>query len=76
MTKLDSVLKRKDITLPTKVCIVKAVAFPVVMYRCELDHKESQVPKNRWFRTVVLEKMGRTRMGRPLSPQQIHQKNI
>ena len=35
MTKLDRVLKSKDITLPTKVCIVKAMVFPVVMYRCE-----------------------------------------
>ena len=34
-TKLDSVLKRKDITLPTKVCIVKAMVFPLVMYGCE-----------------------------------------
>ena len=32
---LDSILKSRDITLPTKVCIVKAVFFPVVMYRCE-----------------------------------------
>ena len=35
MTNLDSVLKNRDITLPTKVCLVKAMAFPVVMYRCE-----------------------------------------
>ena len=35
MTNLDSVLKSRDITLPTKVCIVKTVAFPVVMYSCE-----------------------------------------
>ena len=35
MTNLDSVLKSKDITLSTKVCIVKAIVFPVVMYRCE-----------------------------------------
>ena len=35
MTKLDSVLKSRDITLLTKVHIVKAVVFPVVMYRCE-----------------------------------------
>ena len=35
MTNLDSVLKSKDITLPTKVCIVKAMVFPVVMYGCE-----------------------------------------
>ena len=37
---LDSVLKRKDTTLLTKVRIVKAMVFPVVIYRCELDHKE------------------------------------
>ena len=35
MTKLDSILKRRDITLPTKVCLVKAMVFPVVMYGCE-----------------------------------------
>ena len=35
MTNLDSILKRRDITLPTKVRLVKAVVFPVVMYRCE-----------------------------------------
>ena len=35
MTNLDSVLKSKDISLPPKVYIVKAMVFPVVMYRCE-----------------------------------------
>ena len=35
MTNLDSVLKSRDITLPTKVRIVKAIVFPVVVYRCE-----------------------------------------
>ena len=35
MTKLDSILKRRDITLPTKVHRVKAMPFPVVMYKCE-----------------------------------------
>ena len=35
MTNLDNILKRRDITLLTKVCIVKAMVFPVVMYRCE-----------------------------------------
>ena len=35
MTKLDSILKSRDITLPTEVCLVKAMAFPVVMYECE-----------------------------------------
>ena len=35
MTDLDSILKSKDITFPTKVCPVKAMVFPVVMYGCE-----------------------------------------
>ena len=35
MTKLDSIFKSRDIPLPTKVCLVKAMVFPVVMYRCE-----------------------------------------
>ena len=42
MTNLDSILKSRDITLPTKVRIVKAMVFPVVMYGCESwDYKES-----------------------------------
>ena len=36
MTNLDSTLKNKDITLPTKVCLVKAMVFPVVIYLCEI----------------------------------------
>ena len=35
MTNLDSISKSRDITLPTKVCLVKAMVFPVVMYGCE-----------------------------------------
>ena len=35
MTNLDSILKSRDITLPTKVCLVKAMVFPVVVYGCE-----------------------------------------
>ena len=35
MTNLDSILNNKNITLLTKICIVKAIVFPVVMYRCE-----------------------------------------
>ena len=41
MSKLDSILKSRDITLPTKVRLVKAMGFPVVMYGCELDCEES-----------------------------------
>ena len=40
MTNPDSILKSRDITLPTKVRLVKAMVFPVVMYRCELDCEE------------------------------------
>ena len=40
MTNIESILKSRDITLQTKVHIVKVMVFPVVMYRCELDHKE------------------------------------
>ena len=41
ITKLDSILKTRDITLPTKVYLAKAMVFPIVMYGCELDYKES-----------------------------------
>ena len=41
MTNLESILKSRDITLPTNVCLVKAMVFPVVMYGCELDFEES-----------------------------------
>ena len=40
MTNLDSMLKSRDIALPTKVHLVKAMVFPVVMYGCELDCEE------------------------------------
>ena len=41
MINLDSLLKSRDITLPTKVCLGKAMVFPVVMYGRELDYRES-----------------------------------
>ena len=56
MTNLDSILKSKDITLLTKFWIDKAMVFPVVMYGCELDHKEGWAPKNWCLQIVVLEK--------------------
>ena len=46
MTNLDSIFKSRDITLPRKVCLVKAMVFPVVMYRCEswtIKKAESQI---------------------------------
>ena len=56
MTNLDSILKSRNITLPTKVRLVKATVFPVVIYGCESWTEESWVPKNWCFWTVVLEK--------------------
>ena len=41
MTNIDSILKSRDITLSTEVRLVEAIVFPVVMYGCELDYKES-----------------------------------
>ena len=64
MTNLDSVLKSRDITLPTKICLVKAMVFPVVMYGCESWTIKKAEPRRfddffflSWcFWTVVLEK--------------------
>ena len=58
MTNLDSILKSRDITLPTKVCLVEAMVFKSScdVWMWELDYKESWAPKNWWFWTVVLEK--------------------
>ena len=56
MTNLDSILKSRDVTLPTKVHLVKAIVFPVFMYGWELDYKESWAPKNWCFLIVWLEK--------------------
>ena len=52
MTNLDSILKNRDITSLTKVCLVKVMIFPVIIHGCELDHKESWAPKNWCFWTV------------------------
>ena len=57
MTNLDSILKSRDITLPTKVHLVKAMVFPVVMYGCEgCTIKKSWALMNWCFWAVVLEK--------------------
>ena len=52
MTNLDSILKSRDVTLPTKICLVKAMVFPVVTYGCE----SWTIKKAEHRRTVVLEK--------------------
>ena len=57
ITNLDSILKSRDITLPTKVQLVKAMVFPVAVYGCKsCTIKKSQALKNWCFWTVVLEK--------------------
>ena len=56
MTNLDSILKRRNITLSTKVYIVKAMVFPVVIWLWELDHKEDWILQIWCFQIVVLEK--------------------
>ena len=56
MSNLDSIFKSRDVTLPTKVRLVKAMVFPVVMYGCELDCEENWGLKNWCFWSVVLEK--------------------
>ena len=50
ITNLDGILKSKDITLPAKVCIVKAMVFPVVMYRCESWTMMSERQRNDVFK--------------------------
>ena len=80
MTNLDSVLKSKDITLPTKVCIVKAMVFPVVTYSCEswtvqkgeLACTEGRMPNNWCLRTVMLEKTPES----PLNSKEIKPVNL
>ena len=57
ITDLDSILESRDITLLTKVCIVKAVVFPVVMYRCDSwTRRKAELLKNWCFWTMVLGK--------------------
>ena len=56
MTNLNSILKSRDIILPTKVHLVKAMIFPVVMYGYKSWAIKKLIPKNWWFWTVVLKK--------------------
>ena len=59
MTNLDSILKHRDITLPTKVCLVKAMVFPVVMYGCEswttkkAEHQRIDAFELWWWRRLL-----------------------
>ena len=67
MTNIDSVLKSRDITLPTKVRLVKAMAFSVVMYGCDSWTIKAECQKNWCLPTVVLDKT----LERPLDSKEI-----
>ena len=67
MTNIDSILKSRDITLPTEVHLIKAMVFPGVMYGCESWTIKKAVPKNWCFWSVVLEKT----LERPLDSREI-----
>ena len=74
MTKLDSILRSRDMTLPTKVHIVRAMVFPVVMYGCESSTtKKVEQPRIDAFGTVVLEKTLESPLGykeiKPVHPK-------
>ena len=72
MTNLDSILKSRDITLPTKVCLVKTMFFSVVMYGCESwTVKKAECQRIWCFWTVVLEKT----IENPLDYKEIHTVN-
>ena len=72
MINLYSVLKSRDITLPTQVCKVKAMVFPAVMYRCESwTIKKAECRKIDGFQAVVLEKT----LESPLNSKEIKQVN-
>ena len=73
MTDLDGIFKSRDITLPTKVCLVKAVVFPVVMYGCEsvwtikkAEHRRIDAFELWCWRRLLRESLGLR--GDPTSP--------
>ena len=68
MTNLDSILKSRDITLPTKVCLVKAVVFLVDMYGCESWTVKKAEAEELMLLNVVLEKT----LESPLDCKEIH----
>ena len=68
MTNLDHMLKSRDITLLTKVHMVKVMVFPMVMYDCERYHKEGWALKNWCMQTVVLEKTPESPLDSKIKP--------
>ena len=78
MKNLDSILKSKDITLPTNVCVVKAMVFPVVMYGCgswtikKMGHQRVEHQRTDAFKLWMLEKM----LESPLDWREINPVNL
>ena len=66
MTKLDSILKSRNITLPTKVCLVKAMVIPVIMYGCE---SWTIKKRERWRIDVFLESPLDCKETKPVNPK-------
>ena len=76
MTNLDSILKSRDITLPTKVCLVKAMVFPVVMYGCESWTIKKAEPQRidafeLWCQRRLLKVLWTTRISNQSIPKEI-----
>ena len=73
MTNLDSVLKSRDITLPTKVHIVKALVFPLVMYRCEswtkMKAEHQRIDAFEWWYWKTLESPLDSKRIQPVHPK-------
>ena len=67
MTNLDSILKSRDFTLPTNVCLVKAMVFPVVMYGCE----SWTIKKTEWQRLMLLNSVLEKTLESPLDCKEI-----
>ena len=72
MTNLENILKIRDISLPIKICIVKAIVFPVHVWLWELDYKKGWAPKNWYFWIVMLEKT----LESPLDSKEIKPVNV
>ena len=79
MTNLGSILRSRDITLPTKVGLVKAVVFQLVMYGSQSEYKENCALKNLCFLNVVVEKTLESPLDckeiQPVHPKGIHWKD-
>ena len=68
MTNIDSILKSRDITLATKVCLVKAMIFLLVMYGCELDYKKAECRRIDAFKLCCWRRLESPLDGKEIKP--------